>query len=318
VAVQFEPPKGVPPGMVGTIIDETADPIDVSASVIDLAVRGYLRIEEIERRSRDWRLTRLVQADDELMSYERSLLDGLFVDGDSVILSELKQTFGSTLDWVQRRMNDEVVNRGWFRTSPQRERTKWRSLGIIVAVSGVVVVGLLTLLDVFQGAYVGALVLGAGLLLAGGVIWLLGSRMPARTATGSAVLAQSLGFKEYLTTAEAGQIAFEDAARIFSRYLPYAVVFGVAQRWAGTFAEVARAAQVSGERLVMPDWYLGSGGVVPGFEGIASGVESFDTRSAETFRSGVPSSTPGSSGASGFDSGGSSDSGGGGSSSDSW
>ena len=39
-------PPGVQPGMVGTIIDETANPIDVSATIIDLAVRGYLTIEE--------------------------------------------------------------------------------------------------------------------------------------------------------------------------------------------------------------------------------------------------------------------------------
>ena len=48
VAVQFNPPPGVQPGLVGTVIDESADTIDVSASVIDLAVRGFLQIEEVE------------------------------------------------------------------------------------------------------------------------------------------------------------------------------------------------------------------------------------------------------------------------------
>ena len=60
--MQFQPPAGVQPGMVGTIIDETANPIDVSATIIDLAVRGYLTIEEdagsgVFSRT-DWTLTR--------------------------------------------------------------------------------------------------------------------------------------------------------------------------------------------------------------------------------------------------------------------
>ena len=85
------------------------------------------------------------------------------------------------------------------------------------------------------------------LIVAGGIVRLLGRRMAAKTAEGSAVLAQSLGFKEYLMTAEAGQIEFEEASNVFSRYLPYAVVFGVADRWASTFAQVAQAAEAAGQ-----------------------------------------------------------------------
>src|SRR6185295_19087769 len=95
-------------------------------------------------------------------------------------------------------------------------------------------------------------VLAGGLLVGGAIIGLLGRRMAARTADGSAVLAQSLGFKRYLVTAEARQIRFEEAQDIFSRYLPYAIVFGVADRWAGTFSEVAEAATAAGHSLGMP------------------------------------------------------------------
>src|SRR6478735_8015063 len=83
VAVQFQPPRGVQPGMVGTIIDETANPIDVSATVIDLAVRGFIRIEESDGGGAfsrtDWTLSRLAPpADERLLPYERQLLDGIF------------------------------------------------------------------------------------------------------------------------------------------------------------------------------------------------------------------------------------------------
>src|SRR6476620_2601237 len=59
-AVQFTPPQGVQPGLVGTVIDETANTVDVSATLVDLAVRGHLTIGETEKgafRSKDWLLT---------------------------------------------------------------------------------------------------------------------------------------------------------------------------------------------------------------------------------------------------------------------
>src|SRR5206468_3896370 len=48
-AVEFAPPDGVRPGQVGTLLDEQANPLDVTATIVDLAVRGYLRIEELPR-----------------------------------------------------------------------------------------------------------------------------------------------------------------------------------------------------------------------------------------------------------------------------
>jgi hypothetical protein len=322
VAVQFQPPKGVQPGMVGVIIDETANPIDVSATVIDLAVRGFLRIEENDGGGMfsrtDWTLTRLdPPADERLLPYERKLLDGIFGSrGDVVRLSELKNTFASTLKSIQSLMYREVVTRHWFRSSPQAQRGAWQGLGIVIAVLGGVLLfwGRPALEAMLGAGFTGGIALGVGLVVAGGIVWFLGGKMAAKTAEGSAVLAQSLGFKEYLTTAEAGQIAFEEASNIFSRYLPYAVVFGVADRWARTFAQVAAAAEAAGQPLIMPTWYVWSGAVFPDFTSIADGVDSFSTTSTGTF-----TSTPGSSGSSGFSAGGGfSGGGGGGSSSGSW
>lgn len=322
VAVQFQPPRGVQPGMVGTIIDETANPIDVSATLIDLAVRGFLRIEELGGEGlfsrTDWSLTRLTPPPDErLLPYERQLLDGIFsTRGDVVTLSELKNTFASTLKRIQGLMYQEVVTRGWFRSSPQTQRGAWQGLGLVIAALGGLVLfyGRPAVSSILGGSFPGGVALGIGLVVAGLIVWFLGGRMAAKTAEGSAVLSQSLGFKEYLTTAEAGQIAFEEASNVFSRYLPYAVVFGVADRWAQTFAEVAKAAEAANQPLLMPTWYVWSGNAFPDFTSIAAGVDSFSTTSTGTF-----TSTPGSSGSSGFSGGGGfAGGGGGGSSSGSW
>ena len=49
--VRYEPPPGVTAGGVGTVVDERVDLRDITATVVDLAVRGYLTIREEEKES---------------------------------------------------------------------------------------------------------------------------------------------------------------------------------------------------------------------------------------------------------------------------
>ncbi|HEV7172036.1 DUF2207 domain-containing protein [Pedococcus sp.] len=316
VTVQFAPPEGVQPGMVGTIIDETVDTVDVAATLVDLAVRGYLTIEPVG--DQDWRLTRTTPAVGEqaLLPYEVALYGGVF-SGSTVLLSELRNEFKPTLDRVQSLMYDEVVRRGWFRRSPQAQRAGWTALGGALVAAGVFgffwLGGRVDRLGSVAGVPVPpGIVLLAGTVLAGVVVVLLGRRMAYRTADGSAVLAQSLGFKQYLVTAEANQIRWEEAQDIFSRYLPFAIVFGVASQWASTFEQVAESAAAAGHVVTLPFWYLGGG--YGSFGGLADSMDSFASTAGGTF-----ASTPGGSGGSGFSSGGGfSGGGGGGSSGGSW
>ncbi len=327
IAVQFNPPPGVQPGMVGTIIDESADTIDVSATVMDLAVRGFLRIEEIQSGTMfsrtDWRLIQLPPPPGQtLRPYEATVLDGIFATGPDITLSDLKYKFHTTLNLAISQMYTEVVERGWFRRSPQRQRQGWQALGFLLIGAGVVscfYLGTVTYaIDRTGGIGIpipSGVVLGLGLIVAGLIFRVLGKRMAAKTAAGSAVYAQALGFRKYLETAEASQIRFEEASAIFSRYLPYAIVFGVADRWAGTFQKVAEAAQAAGSPLIMPSWYLYSGAMFPNFTGIADGAGSFASSAGGTF---AATASSGSSGGSGFGGGFSGGGGIGGSSSGSW
>jgi hypothetical protein len=101
VVVEFLPPNDLRPAQMGLILDERADTLDVTASIIDLAVRGYIHVTEIPKEgwfgSKDWKLTRLKDADDSLMKYERTLLNGLFGSKDEVEMSDLKDKFYTKL-----------------------------------------------------------------------------------------------------------------------------------------------------------------------------------------------------------------------------
>ena len=235
VAVEFQPPEGLRPGQVGTLLDERVDPLDVSATIVDLAVHGYLRIEEQERAhwfaGRDWTLVQLSSDYSKLLPYEQLLLAKLFEGRTEVKVSELKKTFSKQLESVKSTMYADAVKQGFFRASPQSVRTTWTFIGIAAVAAGV---GLTYLL----ARYTHAGLIGLGVVLAGLVLLAFAHRMPARTAKGRAALRRTLGFRQYIATAEANQLKFEEGEDIFSRYLPYAIVFHEAERWAKAFASI--------------------------------------------------------------------------------
>ena len=302
VAVQFTPPKGMRPGEIGTLIDEVANPVDVTATIIDLAVRGFLRIEEITNdkgtKVEDWRLVVVFPApQEELLPYELELMQALFKGRNEVELKgELRNTFAKDLKATQNELYREVTGRGWFRGNPQSVRSLYKGIGITLMVVGFAMVWLGGL------SLVNLLPVAGALFLSGLVVMVLSGRMPARTAAGSAVLMQARGFQRYLETAEADQIKFEEGQDVFSRYLPYAIIFGVAERWARVFDELAR----SGAAVTQPTWYVGH---TPTWSYLALGssMDSFETTSNSSLVS-----TPSSSGSSGFGGGGGFSGGGGG------
>ncbi|NIP92549.1 MAG: DUF2207 domain-containing protein, partial [Akkermansiaceae bacterium] len=48
IAPAYEPPEGMTPAEMGTLIDNRPDSRDIISTLVDLAVRGYVKIEETE------------------------------------------------------------------------------------------------------------------------------------------------------------------------------------------------------------------------------------------------------------------------------
>lgn len=48
ISVQYDPPTGLTPAEAGTMMDESVDMRDITATIVDLAVHGYVKIEEKE------------------------------------------------------------------------------------------------------------------------------------------------------------------------------------------------------------------------------------------------------------------------------
>ena len=303
IAVQFSPPKGAAPGEIGTLMDTTADNVDVSATIIDLAVRGFIRIES--DGGKDFTLRALnPPIGDTLVAYEARLLDDLFQGRALVSAQGLRdESHSDDLSTARSGLYSSVVQKGWFKSNPNTAQAAPIALGVLALA---VAFGLGFLLSGWGWSLVAIPVgiFGIGLIA-------LSGKFRTRTALGSAYLAQAKGFELYLRTAEKDTLKFEEGEDIFSKYLPYAMVFGVADRWSNLFAQLG----AEGYYRADTSWYIGADlmhgyAFASALNGVTSGMSSSLQAAHATA---MAQSTSGSSGGSGFSGGGGFGGGGGGS-----
>jgi hypothetical protein len=185
----------VRPGQAGTLLDGVANPRDVTGTIVDLAVRGYLRIEDAgEQTSRDWSLVRLDKTGG-LLDYEQILLDGLFKGPTTVktstLLSELGPEFTDYLKQAQDALYADVAERGWFTARPDKVRRRWVVIGCLLFVVGVA--GVIAAAATSHFGLIPVPLALAGLVLVGCARW-----MPVRTAKGTDLTRRLLGFRRYI------------------------------------------------------------------------------------------------------------------------
>lgn len=293
VPVRFRPPQDLRPAQLGLIVDESVDPVDISATIVDLATRGHVVIEEQTDKvlwfSRtDWTLRRTDPAqradvrqdlaEIPLLAFERELLDRLFADGDEVQVSDLKGSFHRDYAAVERRIYEDGQSRHWFAKRPDRVRSAWLVVGAVVTAAAI---GLLVLAALFTQVALAAV----PLIVAGVVLMVAHRRMPHRTGAGSRLLEDTLGFREFVETADADRLRFAEAEDLFLPYLPYAVVFGATERWARAFADLGLA-----PADLAPGWYVGAHAF--NAARLSSGLSEFSS-SVGTSLATVPSSSSG-------------------------
>ncbi|MFP3852822.1 MAG: DUF2207 family protein [Anaerolineales bacterium] len=246
-----EKPSDMPPGLLGSLIDEKADMQDIVATIVDLARRGYMTIEEKEEKgifglgSQDFVYHRTDKSDDDLLSYERRVLNGIFTGSRTERkLSDLRNKFYTKLPKIQEDLYEELVEQDLFKRRPDRVRGLWTGLGILGLV--IAFVGSFVLIPLSQ--YAGAFPCLAVALGVGGVSILVASRfMPAKSVEGSEAAAKWEAFRNYMRELRDLE-ELENAGEIFERYLPYAIAFGMNQSFVNKFARVKNAPG--------PGWYV--------------------------------------------------------------
>ena len=233
---EWEPPLGLRPTEVGALIDDSMDQRDLTAGIFDLAVRGVIKIREVEDSARDFVLVLNEQAPGaKLETFEEALIDGLFGGKSQVRLSALSRKFFRNIDRVNDKVLDDLVVKGLLRARPDRVRAGWVGLTVAALVGLAALGGGLAVPAPFWVA----LVLAAPVMLA--FAW----RMPQRTQAGLDALAHVKGMEEYLVTAERERLD-KLPLELIESLLPYAIALDLSDRWTTLFAGLF-------ERP--PEWY---------------------------------------------------------------
>lgn len=303
ISPQYEPPEGLAPAELGTLVDNSPDMRDVTATLVDLAVRGYMQIQEHEekkllglRTTREYlfSMRKSAHAWEELQPHERALLDSLFAGGvrHSVESSTLENAFYARLPGIRDRIFSRLLERGYYARRPDKVKRAYIIAGLLIGF--IVAVG-----GAFLSAFLGQSVVPA---IAAGVLSVaitvgFGWVMPARTLRGTRVLEGILGFEDFLARVEGDRLRrVVKTPEMFEKFLPYAMALGVEKNWAKAFEGIYRQP---------PDWFQGGDPHTFHPRSFVSDLGHMSARTAEAM-----SSAPRSSGGSGFDGGG----GGGGSS----
>ncbi|GAB3706182.1 hypothetical protein GCM10028815_17900 [Mariniluteicoccus flavus] len=272
VPVRFEPPDGVEASRLAALLGGKAVRRGPVALLFELAARGYLTIEPRGRRLH-LTLTGKVPGPD-LPKRGGALISA--IQKDEV---EPGRGIGTDAKTVRREL--ATIYRDLVRLPKQ---TKWaqivkpgeRRQTVLTALVFIASVFLLigsVMVSAFMRGFYAPLpvapwqVVVPLIVLSFGLCWVPTAPASVPTAKGTALTEQAQGYRHYLETAEARQIRFEEAEDIFSRNLPYAIAFGLADRWVRVFDEVRARAAGSGHQIGAPFWFAAGS-----FDGLDRGI----------------------------------------------
>lgn len=253
VGVEWEPPKDLTPAEVGTLIDEKCDMSDITSTLVDLAARGHMKIQQIPYNGilmmskNDYRFTELTAPPDAipLKLHESLVLTAVFgyISRESS-LSSCTGKFYSHIPEIRAAVYNSLLTKKYFARDPNTDRSTFVTFGALIVVAGLFAV-------ILGGNEMRAS--AVGFLLSGIVVAMASNTMPARTAAGVQALNQCLAFQRFVRKAEKKRIevlAKEDPT-LFGRLLPYAMVLGCADQWSKAFKDL---------ETPPPDWYSNSDG----------------------------------------------------------
>jgi uncharacterized membrane protein len=304
IVVEYDPPKDLLPLEGGLLMNYgNLKPVFVSATIIDLAVRGYLKIEEIKSTGflmgQDWQITLLKDNFAELKPFETRLLNTLLGNnatvGTSMKLSDQKDTFYTEMTGIRTSAYEKI--KSFFDADGASWQITFIGLGSALMFASVPIG--ITLMN---------WVMLASLMASGIILIIFGILMSKRSKLGSETLYQLKGFQLYMKQAETYRMRFYEKENIFEKYLPYAIIFGLTHIWAKAFAKIYEEKY---HTSYIPIWYIATSGNNFSIDSFATNLSSLSSNMASTLASSPKSSGGGFGGGGGFSGGGAGGGGGG-------
>ena len=265
IVPEYNPPKDMTPLQAGTLLDFKTDNRDITATIIDLAVRKYLRIHELvkDRKILKDKVTyelELLNLDKSgLNAYEADLINALFNEqkiGEKTDLGTPSAALQKVATSLRTSVKKDLKQAGYLKPDTSK-------YGLVLVGSAVVAVVLLAIIGGNSNPNaIGAIVVGA--IICTVTISIFWALMAARTSVGVSAKEQLEGLKMYMNVAEKDRIQMLQSPKaayavgvgqpkrtveLFEKLLPYAIIMGVEKQWAKQFESMYAAE---------PSWYSGN------------------------------------------------------------
>jgi uncharacterized membrane protein len=234
---------------VGTLLDEKLDPRDLTSTIVGLAVKGTIRIEETKKEglifdSTDFYLKKLKEPDERLSPFEIEMMKSIFPGALSgTLVSSLRKKFYTNLDSLKKILYGELIRKKYFISNPEKVRNSYFAKGIILVVFASVAL-IFFMHDSVGRSFIAGLLTGLPVLA-------FARFMPAKTKVGALAFMDILGFQEFLNRAEKDRLERMGDKDLFSKFLPYAIALDVVDNWARAFEGIYQEP---------PQWYVTPGG----------------------------------------------------------
>lgn len=331
IVPQYDVLDDLSPLEVGGIVKENVSTKNISAEIIYLATKGYLKINQLEEKfiglikTTDYELIKLKDLSGVKNDFDKKLLNALFNTqpritiasivnsllkkevpdiapaplNQAVKLSDLKNVFYKDAQDVNKSVLDALLNKQYY-----------KNLGRMKSMGGRMY--LIIFFSIWASLFFGGMLGGflgrspipimVGIFSSVIIYGIVSYFNPAKTEKGVAAKEYLLGLKDYLQIAEKDRLLFHNAPdkkpEVFEKLLPYAMVLGVADIWAKEF---------EGIYTTPPSWYGGGNNVAfsaMAFSHSMSNFSSFASSSLGSSPSGSGSGGGGSSGGGGGGGGG--------------
>ncbi|HXP40264.1 MAG TPA: DUF2207 domain-containing protein [Candidatus Acidoferrales bacterium] len=253
VAPMYEPPTGISPAEAGTLLDDRIHPRDITSTIVDLAVRGFIKIEETDDEGllfhhKDYIFHLLQKRQDwnGLAPHERVMMENIFTDDvPDTRLSSLKNRFYTAVPVVRTDIMSALKQKGIYTLDPESANAYSFGAAFCIVIP-FAIIQYFGWADFFSS--VPMLILS--ILISALIWWLFARVMTAKTVKGARTHIAVLGFQEFMNRVDADRLKVMPP-NTFEKFLPYAMALGVEHHWAQAFAGIIKDP---------PGWYAAPAG----------------------------------------------------------
>ena len=249
----FESPDELSPASISYISKERYQRKSLTASIIKLAIKGYLRIDEEEKKgfftkSKIYFLEKLKEADDNLPDEEERLMGALFSGGRTV--AEIDGEYHPYVEKALTRHQNSLKHqhRAFIKEGHN-------SRFLFIPILATIVIGVLAVLflansTIAEGINIVTMLAFFPIAIVGIIIYTYLIKKP--TTEKLALQSKIDGFKMYLEMAEKDRMQLlnppERTPEVFEAALPYAFALGVEHEWTKYFKKILDETQYR------PEW----------------------------------------------------------------